>query len=166
MPSGFLLQYTASDVITCLHKVFPTLMNGFRCIISSFDEPKEPVVKTLQSIRASTVLVAKRMTHTCRLAVRDLSAVSRRSGHEDGSAAASIACVLSRSEADFEQSRASQEDVRKMEEALARLKLKPDIKPRGPLEKYRWVGYICIYLVSWWLYNRYVSTDVAASTKM
>lgn len=147
-------------------------MNGLRCIISSFDQPKEPVVQLMEAIKGRSSMLARRLSTACKGVVRDINAMAYKTNSSSSGDsntpdsphfASSIASALSRTEADVEQSQASQAEVAKMQEALLRLRTQPDVKPRGVAERYRWIGHIAMYLTAWCLYHRYVTADVTAS---
>ena len=67
LPAWFLPYYTAHDIVSTMHRLFPAFMNGCRCVTTAFHVDRKAVrVEALEQLAATTREVSLRATSVIR----------------------------------------------------------------------------------------------------
>lgn len=160
VPSWLFPSCAPFELVSFLNKLYPTFLNGSRCIINSFaSDSKSVTIAAVSAVQSKMSDVGSKLivlTKICR--TRGPLFTSKGSSGPDPASPdeGSLCVLLDRMKTRVQYSSSASKAVEDIDSEVARFESNLAFVPPSFLDKYSWMIYTLMYLAAFAIYKRFV----------
>lgn len=156
LPPWLFPKMAPFEFISMMHRLYPGFMNGWRCIAnsllrtaSSTELPFENIQKKLYATGDKIVRITRRINAI----IRQKESVR---GTGDADKESRVESILRRVKSKVSCSSSSQREISQLHKQLELFRTTLAFSRPSFLERYMWIGYLFVYLIVWYVFQRYI----------
>lgn len=161
VPAWLLPHSAPFELVGMLHKLYPTFMNGLRCILGALRRPEAgtkagSTLALIEDVRAKWDILFNKMIAVVKNIYGSMTVKDGSSNALCENPESLIAIMARRAGERCVYSRGAQKDISDMQVQLEFYKKKLAFSRPTQWDRYYWIWYLVIYVVLWAAFRRYV----------